>query len=73
MRRLAVTQTPEKKTSANTDVKNSRGANNDNNIDFAVPADHRVKLKEGEKKDKNLDLARKLEKLWNMKIRLYQL
>ena len=31
-------------------------------MDFAVPADHRIKLKECEKKDKNLDLARELEK-----------
>ena len=36
-------------------------------VDFAVPADHRVKLNECEKKDKYLDLARKL-KLWNMKV-----
>ena len=27
-------------------------------VDFAVPADHRMKLKESEKKDKYLDLAR---------------
>ena len=27
-------------------------------VDFAVPADHRIKLKEREKKDKDLDLAR---------------
>ena len=26
-------------------------------FDFAVPADHRIKLKESEKKDKYLDLA----------------
>ena len=31
------------------------------------PADHRVKIKENEKRDKYLDLARELEKLWNMK------
>ena len=31
-------------------------------MDFAVPADHRVKLKESEKKDKYLDLARDLKK-----------
>ena len=37
-------------------------------MDFAVPADHRVKLKESEKKDKYLDLARKLKKLWNIKV-----
>ena len=27
-------------------------------VNFAVPADHRVKLKEPEKKDKYMDLAR---------------
>ena len=37
-------------------------------VDFAVPADHRIKLKECEKKDKYLDLARELKKLWNMKV-----
>ena len=31
-------------------------------VDFAVPADHRIKLKECEKKDKYLDLARELIK-----------
>ena len=35
---------------------------------FAVPADHRIKLKEFEKRDKYLDLARELKKLWNMKV-----
>ena len=30
-------------------------------VDFAVLADHRVKLKESEKKDKYLDLTRKLK------------
>ena len=37
-------------------------------VDFAVPADHRIKLKECERKDKYLDLARELKKLWNMKV-----
>ena len=37
-------------------------------MDFAVPADHRVKLKESEKKDKYVDLARELKKPWNMKV-----
>ena len=37
-------------------------------MDFAVLADHRVKWKEGEKKDKYLDLARELKKLWNMTV-----
>ena len=31
-------------------------------VDFAVPADHRIKLKECEKKNKYLDLARELKK-----------
>ena len=60
------------------------GNNNDNNksttttttkrkrickiVDFAVSADHRIKLKECEKKDKYLDFARELKKLWNMKV-----
>ena len=33
-------------------------------VDFAVPADHRMKLKTCEKKDKYLDLAREIKKLW---------
>ena len=37
-------------------------------FDFAVPANHRINLKEREKKDKYLDLARELKKLWNMKV-----
>ena len=37
-------------------------------VDFVVPADHRIILKENEKKDKYLDLARELKKLWNMKV-----
>ena len=37
-------------------------------VDFAVPADHRIKLKEYEKKDKYLDLARVFKTLWNMKL-----
>ena len=37
-------------------------------IDFLVSADHRIKLKECEKKDKYLDLARELKKLWNMNV-----
>ena len=36
-------------------------------MDFAVQADHRVKVKENEKRDKYLNLARELKKLWNMK------
>ena len=38
-------------------------------IYFAVPADHRAKLKESEKKDMNIDLARELKKkTCNMKV-----
>ena len=37
-------------------------------VDFAVLADHRINLKECEKKDKYLELARELKKLWNMKV-----
>ena len=37
-------------------------------VDFAVPADHRIKLKENEKKVKYLDLARELKKQRNMKV-----
>ena len=37
-------------------------------MDCAVPTDHRIKLKECEKKDKYLDLVRELKKLWNMMV-----
>ena len=37
-------------------------------VNFAVPADHRMKLKECGKRDKYLDLAWELKKLWNMKV-----
>ena len=36
--------------------------------DFTVPADHWVKLKESEKRDEYLDIARELKKLWSMKV-----
>ena len=36
-------------------------------MDFAVLANNRIELKEGEK-DKYFDLARELKKLWNMKV-----
>ena len=41
-------------------------------VEFAFPADHRVKLKESENKDKYLDLAWELAKLWNMKVIVMQ-
>ena len=37
-------------------------------MDFSVPADLRIKLKEDEKKDKYLGLAREFKKLWNKKV-----
>ena len=37
-------------------------------MDFAVPADHRIKLKECEKKDKYLNVVRELKKLWKMRV-----
>ena len=37
-------------------------------MDFAVSADHRIKPKESEKKDKHVDLSKELKKLWNIKV-----
>ena len=37
-------------------------------VDFSIPADHRIKLKEHEKNDKYLGLAKELKKLWNMQV-----
>ena len=37
-------------------------------MDFAVPADHRIKFKEHEKKDKYIDLAREWKKLRIVKV-----
>ena len=37
-------------------------------MNFAIPADHWVKLKESKKRDKYQDLARELKKLWNVKV-----
>ena len=42
-------------------------------LDLAVPADHRIKPKECEKKDKYLDLARELKNYGTCKWQLYQL
>ena len=42
-------------------------------VDFAVPAEHRIKLKEWEKKNKYLDLAWELRKLWNMAATIIQI
>ena len=37
-------------------------------MDITIPAHHRIKPKECEKKNKYIDLARDLKKLWNMKM-----
>ena len=39
-------------------------------MNFAVPTDHRVKLKGSEKSYMYLDFAWELKKLWNMKVTL---
>ena len=37
-------------------------------VDFAVPTDHKVKVREDEKRGRYLDLARELKDLWNVKV-----
>ena len=37
-------------------------------MDFAVPADHKVKLKESEKRNKYLNLDKELKKLWDINV-----
>ena len=37
-------------------------------VDFAVQVHHRINQKESEKKNKYLDLARELKKLWSMQV-----
>ena len=37
-------------------------------MDFTVPADHCVKIKQSEKIGRYLDFDRELNKLWNMKV-----
>ena len=37
-------------------------------MDFAVPVEYQVKLKEGEKRDRYIDIARELRNLGNMKV-----
>ena len=37
-------------------------------LNFAIPADHEVKLKESKKRSLYLDFGRELIKLWNMKV-----
>ena len=42
-------------------------------MNFAIPADQRVKLKESEKKDKDLDLAWELKRMWKMKVTIIKI
>ena len=42
-------------------------------MDFVVPAYLRVKLKDNEKNDKYRDLAKVLNKLWDMKLTLIKI
>ena len=42
-------------------------------MDFPVPANRWLKLKESEKKDKYLDLAIELKKLWNINVTVIQI
>ena len=42
-------------------------------VDFAVPTDHRIELKECEKKDKYLDFARELKNYGTCRWQVYQL
>ena len=50
-------------------INNNNNSKKENlqNCRLCRPADHWIKLKECEKKDKYLDLARELKMLWNMK------
>ena len=42
-------------------------------MDFTVPADHRLKIKESETRGEYLNLARELRNLWNMKVTVISL
>ena len=42
-------------------------------MDFAVPADHRMKSKESEKNYGYLDLGNGMKNLWNMEMNLIQI
>ena len=51
-----------------TNAVSSLGQKKENNLSTCQQADHRIKVKENEKHDKYLDLARELKRLWNMKM-----
>ena len=42
-------------------------------IDFAVPGDSRIEEKERDKIEKYQDLGRKLQKIWNAKVKIIPL
>ena len=42
--------------------------NKKDTVDFDVLADRKVKIKENEKTNQYLDLAKEIKKLWNMKV-----
>ena len=42
-------------------------------VDFAVPADCRLKWKDKKMKDRYHDLAKELKKLWNIKVTFIQI
>ena len=42
-------------------------------IDFAVPGDSRIEKKEKEKIEKDQDLRRKLQKIWNTRVKILPL
>ena len=37
-------------------------------VDFVIPGDHRVEMKERDQREKYQDLARELQVLWNKKV-----
>ena len=42
-------------------------------IDFSVPGDSKIELKEKDKIEKYQDLGRKLQKIWNVKVKIIPL
>ena len=62
LRRFAVARDSSERTSAYVGVKCAQKKKKICKVvDFPVPANHRIKLKESEKRDKYLDLARELK------------
>ena len=61
----------------NQERKKSENKENRPNNDWAIQANHRVKIKENEKKkrkkDNYLDIARELKAFWNMKVTVIQI